>query len=88
MTNGHDTEDRLRAFIIDELNWDGDRRELTPDYPLIDRQVVDSLGITLMVAFLEDDFGVTVSDEELLPENFDSIRQITDFIDAKRGVRR
>jgi acyl carrier protein len=81
------TADRLRTFIVEELNWDGDPHELTPDYPLIERQVVDSLGITLTLTFLEEQFGVAVSDDELLPENFESIRRITEFIDAKRTTR-
>jgi acyl carrier protein len=88
MIHDDGTVEALRAFIIDELNWDGDPGALTTEYPLIDEHVVDSLGITLMLEFLQERFGIVVSDDELLPENFDSIGRITAFIEAKRSARR
>jgi len=78
------TEERIRAFIVRELNWDGDPEELTADRSLIDGHVVDSLGIQQLVAFLEDEFRITVDDEEVLPSNFESIRRLTGFVTAKQ----
>jgi acyl carrier protein len=45
--------------------------------------LIDSLGILDVVAFLEKEFAITITDEELLPENFDSIRNISNFVQQK-----
>ena len=76
-------QDRVRRFIKDELNWDGGG-ELTDDFPLIERQVLDSLGIFQLVSFLEEEFGIEVLDEELIPENFGTIEGIARLVSAKR----
>jgi acyl carrier protein len=78
-------EDRIRDFIVDELGWRGERAELTDDYPLIDNDVIDSLGIFQIVTFLEESEGVEVADDDLVPENFVSIRAIARMATAKAG---
>jgi acyl carrier protein len=78
------TEDKLRTFIIDELGWDGDSSELTADYPLINGRVIDSLGIVQMVSFLEEELGVRVGSEEVVPSNFESIGRLAEFVEDKR----
>jgi acyl carrier protein len=78
-------EDQLRTFIVDELNWQGDRAELTDDFPLVERRVIDSLGIMHLLSFLEDRYGVAIGDDEFLPENFESIGRIAGFVEAKRA---
>jgi acyl carrier protein len=51
--------------------------------PLLKNGLIDSLGILDVVAFLEKEFAITITDEELLPENFDSIRNISNFVQQK-----
>jgi acyl carrier protein len=80
-------EQQVRTFITDELNWPGDAAELTPDYPLVQNRVVDSLGIMQLLSFLEERFGIAIADDEFVPENFASIRSITDFVDSKLAAR-
>ena len=77
-------DDTLRGFIVNELHWKGNREQLTPDYQLIENHVLDSLGLFTLVAFVEEQFGVEVRDEELVPENFGTIGAITKLIQAKR----
>ena len=78
-------EDSIRKFIIDDLKFAGDESELTDDYPLLEREVVDSMGIFRIVGFLEARMGIEVDDEDLLPDNFSSIGQIAQFVAAKKG---
>lgn len=78
-------ENRLRSFIVDELQWSGRPEELTDDYPLIQRGVVDSLGIFSMVSFVESEYGIEVEDEELVPEHFGSIAGIARLVGSKRS---
>jgi acyl carrier protein len=70
------TVEKVRNFIVDELRWDGARDELTDDYPLLDSGVVDSLGLFQVVEFLEDECGVEIGADEILPENFATLGAI------------
>ncbi len=79
------TEDKIRTFIIDELGWEGDPRELSPDASLIERHVIDSLGIVQMLSFLESEFGVRVPDEEVVPDNFESISRLTQLVESRQA---
>jgi acyl carrier protein len=48
------TTDRIRRFIVEELSWQGE--ELTDDFPLLENQVIDSLGLFRIVGFLETEY--------------------------------
>lgn len=51
--------------------------------PLLKNGIIDSLGILEVVAFLEKEFAITISDEELLPKNFESISSLCAFVQQK-----
>ncbi len=53
------------------------------DDPLLKGGLIDSMGILELVTFVEKEFGIVVSDEDLLPENFGSIRSLTEFVHNK-----
>lgn len=74
-------EDIVRGFITQNLGWTGRASELTPDYDLIENDVVDSLGIMKLVGLIEDHFGVEIPDEQLVAENFVSIRALSALIE-------
>ena len=74
----------LRDFVIRELHWNGSGKVLTEEYPLIENHVVDSLGLFSLVSFVEEQFGVEVKDEELVPENFGTLGSIARLIETKR----
>lgn len=77
-------ENRLRDFVVQELQYDGAPEDLTSDYPLIDNEVIDSLGIYELVLFVEREFDIEIFDEELVPDHFGSIAGIARLIDAKQ----
>jgi acyl carrier protein len=52
---------------------------------LLETGIIDSLGILDLVQFLETEFGLHVEDDELLPENFQSIRAVAEFVERKRA---
>lgn len=79
-------EEKLRNFIISELRWNGPQEELSNDYPLIERRVVDSLGLFRMVLFVEGEFGVQIRDEELVAEHFGTIERIASLIRSKQAA--
>jgi acyl carrier protein len=54
------------------------------DTAIFEEMVVDSLHLVAIVAALEENFGFTVQPEDLVPDNFRSLRQIAQFVQAKR----
>lgn len=79
------TQDRVRTFIIDELRFRGSAKDLTNDLPLLEREILDSMGIFQVVTFLESEFGIEVDDEELVPDNFGTIDDIARLVESKQG---
>ena len=63
---------KIRKFI--ETNFYVPEGEAIPDEgSLLDRGVIDSTGVLELIGFLQDEFGIEVTDDEMLPENLDSI---------------
>lgn len=77
--------DRIRAFLAEHFPAARSRR-LDPGESLLTNGILDSLGVLDVVAFLESEFKITVSDEELLPENFESLKRLTAFVEEKTGL--
>jgi acyl carrier protein len=77
-------QDDLRDFISHDLNWEGGPGELTDDFPLLERGVLDSMGVFQVVSFLENRYGVEIKDEELVPEHFGTLGGISRLVESKR----
>ena len=77
-------EDDVRRFILENFLFGQDDQTLNNDDSLLDNGVIDSTGVLELVAFLEEQFLVTVEDEELVPDNLDSISRISLFIQRKQ----
>lgn len=85
--NGADGIDaRILAFVLERFPFARQRRVARED-SLLESGIVDSLGVVELVEFLERTFGISVSEEDLLPENFDSIRRMADLVDRKVAGR-
>lgn len=81
-------KDKLRGFVIENFLF-GQPLELTDDDSLQEAGIIDSTGVLELVTWLESSFGVTVGDDELLPENLDSINRLIRFLQEKlRGAGR
>lgn len=76
-----DTTQRLKSFFASELQ--APNEVLVPDYPLIANKIIDSMGIFKVVAFIESEYGVTVDDEDLVPDNFGTLASIAALVDSK-----
>ena len=74
----------LRSFIVDNFMIGRDPAELTDAGSPLQLGVIDSTGVLEMVGFLEETYGIQVEDNELIPENLDSIDNLAAYIDRKR----
>lgn len=70
---------QIRNFIVDNFLF-GDDDGLDDQVSFLDSGIVDSMGILEIVNFINEEFQVTVADEELLPENLDSIDNIANYL--------
>ena len=77
--------EEIREFIVEELLFGRGGDELADDASLTDRGVVDSTGVLELVGFLEETFAIEVGDDELVPENLDSIKLIAAFVAGKKA---
>jgi acyl carrier protein len=75
---------RIRAFVLERFPL-ARRRALSDEDSLLQSGIVDSLGILELVDFVIGEFNVDVTDEDLLPENFDSIRSLATFVERRGG---
>ena len=79
-----DISARIRAFIREKFPL-ARKQELHDAANLLESGILDSLGILDVVAFVEGEFAISISDDELVPENFQSIRHLTAFVQSKNG---
>lgn len=78
------TDEARIAGFVERIAYDERRTPITTDTPLLDSGLIDSTGIIELVTFLESEFGIKVADEEIVPENFETISRIMAFIATKR----
>ena len=71
---------RIRAFIVARFPL---ARQLRNDELLLEKGIIDSQGILEVVVFLENEFEITVHDEDLLPDNFQSVTSMATFAKLK-----
>jgi len=75
-------EDRLRQFVLKQFPL-ARKVGVTDETDWLQNGTIDSLGILDLVQFLENEFSVVISDEELAPENFRSLTRVADFVRRK-----
>ena len=77
-------DDRIRGFVLKHFPQ-ARKNGLKAEDSWLESGLVDSLGILELVHFLEEEFSIQVSDEELLPENFQSLGAVSDFVRKKHS---
>lgn len=76
-------EDTIRQLMLDRAWLDRGTRLGSSD-SLLDHGVIDSLTMMELISFLESTYGIQVTDDELVPENFDSLAAIAGFVESKQ----
>ena len=76
--------EELEKFILNELAVDQDRQSIEPDEDLIMQGIIDSMGVIKLSTFMEEKFGIKVSDMDMVPENFQNIESLTRFVSQSK----
>jgi acyl carrier protein len=75
---------RVRDFVVKNF-YVADPAGLADDASLLDGGVIDSTGVLEVIGFIERTYGVHVEDDEMLPENLDSIARISAYVERKKA---
>jgi len=80
-------ENKIRKFIEENFILEEENR-LGEEDSLLKKGIIDSTGVLELVAFIEETYEFKIEDEELIPENLDSIKNISQFIQNKLNLSR
>ena len=75
-------QQQIRDYIVNTLLF-GDGQNLQPDPSFREKGVVDSMGILDLIGFLEKEYAISIEDDDLISENFDTILGMTQFVESK-----
>lgn len=75
----------VKGFIQKEIMRNNGREGLEETENLIERGIIDSLGIVKLLDYLETSFGIDVADDELVPSNFETVQKIALFVRSKQA---
>jgi len=77
---------QIRDFILENYLFTNDPSAIDLDDSLLDRGIVDSTGMLEIIFFIEEKLGIKVKDDELVPDNLDSVNKIASFVEARRNA--
>ena len=80
-----DIKGKVRQFIISNF-YVADPASLADGTSLLESGTVDSTGILEVIAFIEDEFQIKVEDQEMVPENLDSVNSLEKYVAKKRAA--
>lgn len=81
----HPVTVRIRTFLAEHFP-SARHHALGEDEHLLANGILDSLGVLDLVGYLEREFGISISDEDLVPEHFETLRRLTGFVEEKQSV--
>jgi acyl carrier protein len=79
-------ETQIRNYVLENFLYTNDEGKLKNTDSFLEDGIIDSTGILELLMFVEETFGVEVADEEVLPDNFDSVEQLKRYIQTKTGA--
>ena len=79
------TESQIRNYILENLLFTEDQSELENSDSFLGKGIVDSTGMLEIILFIEETFDISVADEEMIPENLDSVDSLIAFIAGKQA---
>lgn len=80
-------KETVRSFLVENFLFGDTSFALDDDASLIENDIIDSTGVLELVAFIEERFGVTMADAEIVPANLDSLNRIAAFVGTKAAAQ-
>ena len=83
--NSTEIKEKIKQFVINNFLLGASSAVLNDDDSFLEKGIVDSTGILELVSFVEETFNIKVEDEELIPDNLDSINHLVNFVQKKQN---
>lgn len=74
---------KLEEYLLAEIAAGLGKKSLEPDEDLLELGIIDSLGLMKLIAFMEETFGVKILDEDVIPENFQSLNRMVTLVELQ-----
>ncbi|MBI4847306.1 MAG: acyl carrier protein [Nitrospirae bacterium] len=84
MTTGQ-IQQTVKKFILENILFEDNEDVIKNDDSFLQKGIMDSTGVLELVRFIEEEYKISVDDEELIPENLDSVDNLAKFIKGKTG---
>ncbi len=79
-------EDKIRKYILENFLFTDDALALDSNDSFLEQGILDSTGILEVIMFLEEEFDIKVQDDEMIPENLDSVLNLGNFVKRKQAI--
>jgi acyl carrier protein len=86
MTNENDIKQQIRNFVIENFLMGDASSMLKDNESFLETGTIDSTGVLEVVTFLESDLGIKVDDKDLVPENLDSVNNLTRYVLRRKNA--
>jgi len=80
------TEEKIKTFVLENFLFTDDESAIGNDESFQERGIIDSTGVLEVIQFLEEEFDIQIQDNEMIPENLDSISKIKRFVESKTAA--
>jgi len=78
----------IKNYIVESFLYGQDDNTIDDDVSFLENGIIDSTGVLELVSFVQDTYGITVTDDELIPDNFDTLNKLELFIMKKLSSER
>jgi acyl carrier protein len=80
-----DLKSKVRQFIVENFLFGSEEEPFGDDDSFLEKGIIDSTGVLELIEYIEENFSIKVEDDELVPENLDSLSNVTAYIMKKKG---
>ena len=75
----------IKTFILSEIIGNNGKKQLEDNEPLFETGIIDSIGMMKLLLFLEENFSIDASDDDLMPETFGTVEAVSHWVESKMG---
>lgn len=76
-------KEKIRKYIAENILFSSNGFPYSDSTSFLDNGIIDSMNVLELVMFIEENFGVTVNDADVVPDNFDSVDRLADYVQRK-----
>lgn len=76
---------KIKGYILENFLYGGGEDALAENDSFLEKGIIDSTGVLELVAFVEETFSVKIEDQDMIPENLDSVINLGNFVVSKMG---